>query len=296
MIRIFSIFALIFATTFANHARAAASCVDVGQWLRPADKTTVKYDDLITQLSERPVVLLGEVHIEHEHHRWQLHTLAALQAKKPNMVIAFEAFPRSTQPVLDKWLNGDLAVAEFLKQSRWNDVWRFDPNYYLPLFHFARQHRIPMIAMNVERNFVRAVGQKGFDAVAIGEKEGVSKPVDVPAAYRRSLRAVFDLHKQVGVAYSNKPIESDAKVEQFSEKEISEARFDRFVQVQSTWDRAMAEAIYKVRNKDDSLLVVGIVGMGHLEFGYGVPHQLKDLGVKGSVVLLPWGQAVLVRI
>jgi hypothetical protein len=34
-------------------------------------------------------------------------------------------------------------------------------------------------------------------------------------------------------------------------------------------------------------LIVGIMGSGHLRFGHGVPHQLRDLGVRSIGTLLP---------
>jgi uncharacterized iron-regulated protein len=288
MNRIYCLLSLLFIVAIANQANAVGTCVDVGQWLRPAGQTTVNHTDIIAELAERPVVLLGEVHIENEHHRWQLHTLAALYAKKQNMAIAFEAFPRSIQPVLDKWVKGDLGIAEFLKLSRWNDVWRFDANYYLPLFHFARQHRIPMIAMNVERSLIRAIGKKGFKSIPAEDREGISRPAPVSVPYRKSLRTIFDLHQNVLATFPQKPPQNGSQKTP-SPPQFDKARFDRFVEVQSTWDRAMAEAIYKSRNKISPPLVVGIVGMGHLEFGYGIPLQLKDLGIDDAAVLLPWG-------
>ena len=288
MNRIYWLLPLFFIVIITNQARATGTCVDVGQWLRPADQTTVNHTDVITELAERPVVLLGEVHIENEHHRWQLHTLAALHAKKTNMVITFEAFPRSTQPILDKWVKGELSIKEFLKQSMWNEVWRFDANFYLPLFHFARQHRIPMIAMNIERNLIRAISKIGFNGVPVADREGVSKPAPVSPPYRDSLRATFDFHQKIGATSPQNPTQKGAKESPASARS-DKALFDRFVEVQSTWDRAMAEAIFKSRKTYDSPLVVGIVGMGHLEFGYGIPHQLKDLGIEDVAVLLPWG-------
>jgi uncharacterized iron-regulated protein len=283
---------LIILTTLASRVGAAGTCVDVGQWLRPADRTTVAHSDLMADLAKRPVVLLGEVHTDNEHHRWQLHTLAALHALNPNMVIAFEAFPRSTQPVLDKWVRGELGISAFLKQSRWNDVWRFDANQYLPLFHFARQHRIPMVAMNVERDLIRAVGKQGFGTIPKDKREGVSKPAPASAPYRKSLRDVFDAHQKIGIGSPHKPKKTNKKHDTKTTpapKESVETRFDRFVQVQTTWDRAMAEAVYNALITNKAPLVVGIVGMGHLEFGYGISHQLADLGLKDTVVLLPWG-------
>jgi membrane-associated protease RseP (regulator of RpoE activity) len=49
----------------------------------------------------------------------------------------------------------------------------------------------------------------------------------------------------------------------------------------------MAEAIAAARQRQPSLLVIGILGRGHLEHGYGVPHQLADLGIPDAAVLLP---------
>ena len=34
-------------------------------------------------------------------------------------------------------------------------------------------------------------------------------------------------------------------------------------------------------------MIVGIIGRGHLEHGYGIPHQLADLGIDDVDVLLP---------
>jgi hypothetical protein len=39
--------------------------------------------------------------------------------------------------------------------------------------------------------------------------------------------------------------------------------------------------------RDSKAIVVGIVGRGHLEFGYGIPHQLADMGIDDVDVLLP---------
>jgi membrane-associated protease RseP (regulator of RpoE activity) len=68
---------------------------------------------------------------------------------------------------------------------------------------------------------------------------------------------------------------------------IDDPGFQRFMDAQLTWDRAMAEAL---AGFGDRALVIGVVGSGHLEGGHGVPHQLAALGVPNSAVLLPWDQ------
>ena len=68
---------------------------------------------------------------------------------------------------------------------------------------------------------------------------------------------------------------------------MKEPEFKRFVEAQLTWDRAMAEALAGAKRKFSNATIVGILGSGHVEEGYGVPHQLKDLGVAELTTLIP---------
>lgn len=243
-------------------------CPPVGIWADPATGKRIATPELIRKMSERPVVLLGEVHTSAEHHRWQLQVIAALYGANPNMVIGFEAFPRTAQLVLDQWTRGALSEKEFLEKSRWFDVWRFDPRLYMPLFHFARMNRIPMRALNVERTLTKRVGKEGWAAIPNDQRRGLDDPAKPSRAYLASLKKVFASHSD-------------------DDTPFDETAFGRFVDVQLTWDRAMAEALAKARMAGGKPLVVGIAGRGHVEYGYGIPRQLDDLGVRGSAVLLP---------
>jgi membrane-associated protease RseP (regulator of RpoE activity) len=49
----------------------------------------------------------------------------------------------------------------------------------------------------------------------------------------------------------------------------------------------MAEALAAVHRRDPKAIVVGIVGRGHVDYGYGIPHQLADMGIDDVDVLLP---------
>ena len=49
----------------------------------------------------------------------------------------------------------------------------------------------------------------------------------------------------------------------------------------------MAEALASARRKFSNATVVGILGSGHVAEGYGVPHQLKDLGITAQTSLIP---------
>lgn len=245
-------------------------CSQPGVWLSQDGASGVLQADpaaLIERLAAKQVVLLGETHDSAEDHRWQLHTLAQLHARKPRLAIGFEMFPRRLQPVLDRWVAGELSEAEFLRETDWNRVWGYDARLYLPLFHYARMNRLPMLALNVERSLVSAVDAHGWDGVPAAQREGLTRPVDPPQAYREMLRQVYDHHP---------------------EKRGGGAGFERFVQAQATWDRAMAVAIAAHLKQEPDALVVGIMGAGHVRFGHGVAFQLKDLGVNRVANLLTW--------
>lgn len=91
-------------------------CVALGDWVVPgARKGSGKSSQqaVIANAVKAAVVLLGETHINADHHRWQLQTLAALHAQRPDMVIGFEMFPRRIQPILDRWIAGELNEKSF---------------------------------------------------------------------------------------------------------------------------------------------------------------------------------------
>ncbi len=261
------------------------ACVPVARWVTPGNEgvASLEIPDLMTRLAQRRVVLLGELHDSLEHHRWQLQTLAALYAQRPDMVLGFEMFPRRAQDVLDRWVEGKLSEADLLKQSEWHTVWNYDSSLYMPLFHFARMNRIPMLALNVDRGLTTKVREQGWEAVPEAEHEGVSKPAPAQPAYLEELLGVYQTHGRSDVKHGD--TSKDAKP-----VALDDPDFLRFVQSQQVWDRAMAETIARAVKKSSDALVVGIMGAGHVMHRYGVPYQLEDLGVADSAVLLAWDQ------
>jgi len=253
---------------------ASKACVAPGTWYDPARNTNLSNADVLNRIEDLDVVLLGETHTDQDHHLWQLQTIAQLYAKRPNLVLGFEAFPRRVQGVLDQWVAGKLSEAEFLKQSDWNTVWKFDPKLYMGLFHFARINHVPMIALNVDKSLTKKVSNMGWKAVPKDQRLGLSDPIAPSQAYLNMLEHVYGLHDN-GKGKDKPDLKDDP-------------RFAGFVDVQVTWDRAMAEAIAGALQKEVPPQVVTIVGRGHVEYGYGIPHQLSHLGIEKVSVLTPW--------
>jgi uncharacterized iron-regulated protein len=268
-----------FLVAYSPTALPAVACVSAGSWVVPTAGAPQQREPraLLAELAALPVVLLGESHDNAEHHRWQLHTIAALHALQPNLVLGFEMFPRRAQKALAEWVAGELSEEEFLERSEWNRVWGFDARLYMPIFDFARMHRVPMLALNVDRDLVARVGERGWAGIPESEREGVGDPATPSADYREALYESYLEHL---------PKQDPARSR--TEPDFADPAFVRFVESMQLWDRAMAQAIAQRRSGLAPPLIVGIMGSGHLENGFGVPHQLRDLGIAQAAILLPW--------
>ena len=255
----------------ATPARDGGACAPVGEWSVPGGGR-IAAPEILGRAATAQVALLGESHDNADHHRWELHTVAALAALRPKLVLGFEMFPRRVQGALDRWVAGELSEEAFLKTADWSRVWGYESAFYLPLFHFARLNRIPMVALNVERDFVRTVGVKGLAAVPPEKREGLSAPAPAGEAYLERLFANYTRHP-------DKQEPAPAR---------TDPGFRNFVEAQLVWDSAMAQALAHAAARNPDALVVGVMGSRHAAHGDGVPHQLQGLGIKHIASLLPW--------
>jgi uncharacterized iron-regulated protein len=249
---------------FASPASAGADfCLAPGQWVDLAGAPTSRAAFLDRAMTAG-VVLLGEEHANPAHHRWQADVVAGLLDRGRKVVLGLEQLPRSAQGVLDRWVAGRLSAEEFREASDWDRLWGHDFAAYLPLLELARDRRMPIVGLNVERDFVRAVGRKGF-ARAAANGAPVGRPAPPSAAYVESLRKVFAAHMR----------KADA------------AAFGRFVEAQTVWDRAFAEALLDARRRHPDAVAVGVMGSGHVENGWGAEHQLRAMGEAAVISAIP---------
>jgi uncharacterized iron-regulated protein len=241
----------------------------LGVWIDPSNARQIDEVRLMHEMAKRQVVLLGETHTIAEIHRWQLHVATIIRFIRRNVAVGFEMFPRRVQPVLDEWVAGALSSQEFLDKVDWKNVWGYDAQLYLPLFHFCRQQQVPMLALNCNRPLVTRVGKDGWDAVPEDERDGLTPAAEATIAYREYL---------FGLGLNRAPTAPVSAMD---------PKLDRFIRAQQTWDRAFACNIARALERSDPPLVIGIIGRGHLEYGHGTPYQLRDLGIASSAALLP---------
>ena len=132
-----------------------------------------------------------------------------------------------------------------------------------------------MVALNIDKRLRKGHAAGAEEAGNHGEREGISRPAPPVKAYLEYLLPVYRQHGHGGG-------------KQAGEAGYDDPGFRRFVEGQQLWDRAMAQAIQVALQRSERSLVVGVMGAGHIRYGHGVPHQLRDLGVTETVSLLPW--------
>jgi len=169
-------------------------------------------------------------------------------------------FPYTEQAALDRWNEGTLSEEEFLKVARWYKNWGYHWNYYREIFLFARDHKVPLYAVNTPREVVSAVRKKGFENLTEEEAAHIPSRIDTDnEEHYRLFKAFFD--------------EADSMHSSGMGEEMWQAMF----RAQCTWDATMGynavQALQKHGAKDAIMLV--LIGSGHVAYGLGAERQAR---------------------
>lgn len=212
---------------------------------------TVGFERLITELSGKRVVFVGESHDRYEHHLNQLEIICRLYRRDPSLVIGMEFFQQPFQGALDNYTSGHLGVPEMLRRTEYYTRWRFDFRLYEPILRFAQENNIPLVALNVPAELIGRItrsGIAGLDEAARAQLPDIDRS---DSDYRRRLEAVFDQH----------PGSEDAP-------------FEHFLEAQLTWDEGMAESAARYLKENPGRTMVALAGSGHVAHRSGIPRRL----------------------
>ena len=222
-------------------------------------------DDIAQILAAKRVIHVGEAHNKYSHHLAQLDIIRAIHTIHPDLAIGMEMFQQPFQQYLDQYIKGELDETEMLRHTEYFSRWKFDFRLYKPILDYAKEHRIPVIALNIEKEITSKVGDVGIDG--LDETESQKIPADIDDSdtrYRRHLQQVFSQHPRG-----------------------ENSDFERFLQVQLLWDEGMAERTAEyLRQYPDRKMVV-LAGVGHVAHGMGIPARVKRRINVDSAIVLP---------
>ena len=221
-------------------------------------------DALLDRLTDRRVIFVGESHDRYEDHLNQLAIIQGLHTRGRPLAIGLEFFQQPFQADIDAYIAGTIPEAEFLRRTQYFDRWRYDYRLYRPILQFAREQRIPVIALNLASELTAKVGDVGIAGLTEAERARIPTEIDRDdPAYRQRVESVFKLH----------PAEQQHNLE-------------HFLEVQLLWDEGMSERAARVLADDPGRTLVVLAGAGHIEYGQGIPNRLLRRQPVPSAILL----------
>jgi uncharacterized iron-regulated protein len=215
--------------------------------LRVADGSYVPLPELIADLRQVDLIFMGELHNNIGHHRAQLQVIQALHEAGEKVAVGLEMFRAEDQKYLDQWVAGEMDLQEFLTiyQRNWS-MWEM----YRDIFVYARDNRIPMVGLNINREVTQQVAREGFGSLSPEQLEELP-PIrcDVDDRYEEFIRR----------AHGGGHHGSD---------------FLSFCEAQMVWDNVMAENLLAYHQANPGHKVVVLAGSGHA-WKHGIPEQVE---------------------
>jgi uncharacterized iron-regulated protein len=226
----------------------------------------ISFKQMISDVKKADFIVVGEVHDDPDDHRLELEIIKALHDADVPLAIGLEMFRADSQRVLDEWVQGSLPLDDFLPlyYNNWHMAWPI----YREIFTYAREHRIPMVGLNIPDEIAATVAKKGFASLTEKERKMLPSGIscDVDPTYMNFIRKAYVGHSQK-----------------------TDKQFLNFCEAQMVWDKSMAKNLIDYRKSHPYQTVVVLAGVGHA-WKRGIPEQLareSRYTVKTALPLVP---------
>jgi len=232
------------------------------QIVRVSDMAEIPLPEFVEKMKGVRIVFAGEVHNKKSHHKLQLDMIRALNEAGVDLAIGVEMFSREDQQDLDRWIWGSMEEDEFI--GVYKRQWRLPWSQYRDIFLYAREHRVPVVALNVPRKLIHQVFSEGAESLTDEQKELLPDDLvcDVDPEYATFIREAMEGHT------------------------MDDATFEKFCAAQVVWDAAMAKGVVDYLEKNPGKKMLVLAGTGH-SWKRGIPQQVEKLSGLDYLVILP---------
>lgn len=219
--------------------------------------------ELVDRFADKRAMFIGEVHDQLRHHQNQLRIIQAMYARYPDLAIGVEYFQQPFQRYLDDYIAGRIDEREMLVKTEYFKRWQIDYRLLRPIFAFAREKHIPVLALNVPDEIHNKVFRWGMKSLTPEDRAQIPSYIE-PASehYLNRLQAIYGMH----------PPRNE---------------FANFIDGVLLWDEAMADTAAHYLNAHPKSRIIMLAGMVHVMYGDGIPERLdRQLGGNQSIVTL----------
>lgn len=250
----------ILTMTFSNEAQIT----DGNYRIFDARGNSVTVNQIVEAIEKSDVVFLGENHddaVAH-HLQWRIFKQTVENyGKKRQVALSLEMFERDAQIVVDEYLQNLITEKKFLDDSRpWNNF-KID---YRPLFEFAKENNLPVIAANAPRRYVNMVSRNGRAALEKLAPEARKYLAPLPFGQPSKNYAAKFTALMNGMEMKN----------------------SNLIDSQTLWDATMAFSINEFLAKEKNALVVHLNGSFHSESRMGAPELLARYNPKAKFIVV----------
>ncbi|MEK7805459.1 MAG: ChaN family lipoprotein [Planctomycetota bacterium] len=243
-----------FSDSEANRLTKFPSQVAIDDIIHVPTGQKVQFSDLAHFYTCASVLYVGETHANKAAHQVQLKILKTYYEKfGNNIAIGMEMFTRPYQPFLDQWVAGEIDENKFLEETHWDSEWGYDYYLYKDILDFAREKKIPVIALNAPKAVVKMVSKNGLKGLSEEEKKQLPEIDTTDNFHRAYLERAIREHM----------VDRTADLEKYND-------------VQNLWEEYMAQTIADYlsswEGKDKKFLA--FAGNGHIIYDFGIPEKV----------------------
>jgi uncharacterized iron-regulated protein len=214
------------------------------------------FEALVDILGQVDVVALGEEHYHPDSQAFALRLLQALAQRQPRrLALAMEFLERDQQQAVDEYGRESIDATTF--QSRIGASAAFMRSYF-PLIDYARQQRLPVLAMNVPRHIARQVAREGlpYTLQHLSPQERNYLPATL-SPVSPTYRTYF-----LDAVASHHPLQGE--------------QAERFVQASHLKDDTMTEVLAQFLDQHCEYTVLALAGRFHVDYGTAIPALLRQ--------------------
>jgi len=231
--------------------------ISAGDIIHIATGEKITFAQLANSFDGTRIIYVGEVHSNSESHELELQVLKELYNRNGNNIaVGLEMFKKPHQDILDKWTRGEISEKELLYSTDWDYEWGYDYNHYKDIMDFTRNNKIPLVALNVTKEFGKKVRKLGIEGLSEEERKALPEIDTTDVYHRKYLKSILNSHGHGNVD--------------------TDDIFEKFYQVQCVWEDVMADSISQFlsspQGKDKKLVV--FLGGGHIIYHFGVPKRV----------------------
>lgn len=228
----------------------------------------VDFQTFADAAAKTDVVFFGEQHDDPATHRAELALLAAVGARRANVVVSLEMFDRDVQPVLDAYLAGQIPESAFVASTR---PWARYNSDYRALVELARANGWPVVASNPPRRIATAVSRAGLamlDTLAARDRALIARELSCPRdPYFERFAESMKTHSAGGGPATAKDSTDAAAMTQ------------RFYEAQCVKDETMGESIAAAHGRaaraGQGAIVLHFNGAFHTDMGHGTAARAR---------------------